>query len=201
MLNEVCYCLITSDYRSDNTLQCDSKHTIEMRARLSTISNITSSQLLTMLQSWIRNSSKIIVNGEVLTVTSIYFLPISSTPELNSTSPSHTSSYETNMKNIVILFTASGSAGGFLLLICACCIIISVRIIKKLKSKRNYKLKPKFVVNTISNNVMSLQYIYRVHKILGREDDNEEHYHLVEETKFYNEQYFVCDINNISPNK
>ena len=44
-------------------------------------------------------------------------------------------------------------------------------------------------------------YIYRVHKILEREDDNEEHYHLIEEAKIHNEQYFVCDNNNISPNR
>ena len=152
MLNKVCYCLITSDYISDNTLQCDSEHTIQMRARLSAISNITSSQLLTILQNWIRNTSEIIVDGQVLTVTSIYFLSNSPTPDL-----SQTSNY--NTKDIVILFTASGSASGFLLLLCTCCIITSVRIFKKLKSKRNYILKPKFVLNTISNNIMSLQYI------------------------------------------
>ena len=154
MLNKVCYCLITSDYRSDNTLQCDSEHTIQMRARLSTVSNFTMSQLLSIFQNWIKNTSEIIVDGEVLTVTSVYFLSNDSILDLT---PIQTSNYETNMKNIVILFTASGSASGFLLLLCACCIII---LIKKLKSKRNYKLKPKFVVNTISNNVISLQYIY-----------------------------------------
>ena len=125
-----------------------------MRARLSTVSNFTMSQLLSIFQNWIKNTSEIIVDGEVLTVTSVYFLSNDSILDLT---PIQTSNYKTNMKNIVILFTASGSASGFLLLLCACCIIISIQ---KLKSKRNYKLKPKFVVNTISNNVLSLQYIY-----------------------------------------
>ena len=147
-----------------------------MRARLSAISNFTTSQLLSILQNWITNTSEIIVDGQVLTVTSVYFLsndtttiltnpgpsdttpvltspsPSDTTPVLTGNNPNQTSNYETNMRNVVILFTAIGSASGFLLFLCACCIIISVKIFKKLKSKKYNKLKPKFVVNTISNN-------------------------------------------------
>ena len=45
-----------------------------MRARLSAISNYTISQLLTILQNWTRDTSDIIVDGQMLTVTSVYFL-------------------------------------------------------------------------------------------------------------------------------
>ena len=201
MLNKVCYCSITSDYISDNTLQCDSENTTQMRARLSAISNFTTSHLLSILQNWTTHTAKIIVDGQVLTVTSVYFLSNDTTPVLTSPSPSdttpvltspspsdttpvltspsssdttpvltsdnpnQTSNYETNrknVKNVVILLTAIGSASGFLLFLCACCIIISVRILKKLKSKRHNKLKPKFVVNTISNNFVITKYIENI---------------------------------------
>ena len=35
----------------------------------------------------------------------------------------------------------------------------------------------------------------------GSEDDIEDHYHLVTDTKFHNEQYFVRDDIDISPNR
>ena len=79
-MNKVCYCSITSDYISDNTLQCDSEHTVQMRARLSAISNYTTSQLLSILQNWTADSSEIIVDGQTLTVTSFYFLSNDTTP-------------------------------------------------------------------------------------------------------------------------
>ena len=129
MLNKVCYCSITSDYISDNILQCDSEHTIQMRARLSAISNFTTLQLLAILQNWIANTSEIIVDGQVLTVTSVYFL-------------SNDTSNET--KKNVILFSAIGSVSGSLFL-CVCCIIISVCIFKKYISKRYDNLKTRFV--------------------------------------------------------
>ena len=34
-----------------------------------------------------------------------------------------------------------------------------------------------------------------------RDNDNENYYHLVAETKLYDEQYFVHDDNDISPNR
>ena len=129
MLNKVCYCSITSDYISDNTLQCDSEHTIQMRARLSAISHFTTLQLLAILQNWIANTSEIIVDGQVLTVTSVYFL-------------SNDTSNET--KKNVILFSAIGSVSGSLFLF-VCCIIISVCIFKKYISKRYDNLKTRFV--------------------------------------------------------
>ena len=90
MLNKVCYCSITSDYISDNTLQCDSEHTLQMRVRLSAISNFTTSQLLSILQNWITNTSEIIVDGQVLTVTSVYLMAINTTPVLTSPTPNDT---------------------------------------------------------------------------------------------------------------
>ena len=117
-----------------------------MRARLSAISNFTTSQLLSILQNSIANTSEIIVDGQVLTVTSVYFLSNNTTPVLTSPSPTQTSSIETNTKRNVILFSAIGSGGGLSLFICVCCIIISICIFNKIKSKRNGNLKPRFVV-------------------------------------------------------
>ena len=145
MLNKVCYCSITSDYISDNTLQCDSKHTIQMRARLSAISNYTTLQLLTILQTWIANTSEIIVDGQVLTVISIYFLSNDRNSVLASGSPNQTSNDENNTKNKVILFGAIGSACGLSLFVCVCCKIILICIFKKFNLKRNFELKPRFV--------------------------------------------------------
>ena len=45
-----------------------------MRARLSAISNFTTSQLMAILQNWTANTSAIIVDGQLLTVTSVSFL-------------------------------------------------------------------------------------------------------------------------------
>ena len=106
-----------------------------MRARLSAISNFTTSQLLTILQNWTRVSSEIVVDGQVLTVISVYFLSNNSMPILTSGTT----------KDKVILFSTIGSAGGLSFFLCVCCIIISVCICKKFKSNRNYKLKPRFV--------------------------------------------------------
>ena len=146
MLNKVCYCSITSDYISDTTLQCDSEHTIQMRARLSAISNFTTSQLLTILQNWTRDTSYIIVDGQMLTVTSVYFLSNNMTSVFANGSSNQKSNNETNTRNKLIIFSAIGSAGGLSLFLCACCSIISVYIVMKFKSKRNDNLKPRFVV-------------------------------------------------------
>ena len=131
-MNKVCYCSITSDYLSDNTLQCDNEHTIQMRVRLSAISNYTTSQLLKILRNWTANNSEIIVDGQVLTVTSVYFLSNDMTRSRSNTKK-------------VILFSTIGSAGGLSFFLCFCCIIISVCILNKFKSKQNDKLKPRFV--------------------------------------------------------
>ena len=120
-----------------------------MRARLSAISNFTTSQLLTVLQNLITESSEIIVDGQVLTVISVYFLSNDTTPVLPSASPNQTSNNETGTKNNVILFSAICSAGGLSLLLCVCCIIISVCTFKKFRTNN---LKPRFVVLIISNN-------------------------------------------------
>ena len=124
-----------------------------MRARLSAISNFTTSQLLTILQNWITDTSEIIVDGQVLTVTSVYFLSNDTTPVLTSTNPIQTSIINSNTHNKVILFSAIGSAGGLSLFVCICCVIISVCIFQKYKSQKSYKFKPRFVANIISNNV------------------------------------------------
>ena len=99
-----------------------------MRARLSAISNYTTSQLLTILQNWTTNTSDIKVDGQVLTVTSVYFLS-------NDTTPTQISNNDNNTKSNVILFSAIGSAGGFALFLCVCCIIISVCIFMKFNQK------------------------------------------------------------------
>ena len=114
-----------------------------MRARLSAISNFTTSQLLTILQNWITHTSEIIIDGQVLKVISVYFLSNDTT----STSPTQTSNVESNSNN-VILFSAIGSAGGLLFILCACCITISVCIFKKFKTKRNNNLIPRFIIHT-----------------------------------------------------
>ena len=124
-----------------------------MRARLSAISNYTTSQLLIIIQNWTRDTSEIIVDGQVLTVTSVYFLSNDITPVPTSTSPSQTSINNSNTQNKVILFSAIGSGVGFSLFVCICCIIISVCIFQKCKARKSYKLKPRFVANIISNNV------------------------------------------------
>ena len=69
-----------------------------MRARLSAISNFTTLQLLTILQNWITHTSVIIINGQVLTVTSVSFLSNDTTQVLASGSPNQTSNDETNTK-------------------------------------------------------------------------------------------------------
>ena len=63
-----------------------------MRARLSAISNYTTSQLLTILQNWTRDTLEIIFDGQVLTVTSVYFLSNDETPVLSIASQNQTSS-------------------------------------------------------------------------------------------------------------
>ena len=111
-----------------------------MRARLSAISNFTTSQLLSILQNWTTHTSEIIVDGQVLKVTSVYFLS-------NDSMSVHTSdNNETKSKGKVILFSVIGSAGGLSLFLCVCCIIISVCIFKRLKSTKDLNLKPRFVV-------------------------------------------------------
>ena len=115
-----------------------------MRATLAAISNFTTSQLLTILQNWTANTSEIIVDGQVLTVTSVYFLSNETTPALASGSPNQTSNNEAKGKGKVILFSAIGSAGGLSLFLCVCCIIISICIFKK--STNNFTLKPRFAV-------------------------------------------------------
>ena len=107
-----------------------------MRARLSAISNFTTSQLLTILQNWITDTSEIIVDGQALTVTSVYFLS-------NDSMPAHANG---TAKDKVILFSAIGSAVGLSLFLCVCCIIISVCIFKKFKSKRNNHINPRLAV-------------------------------------------------------
>ena len=118
-----------------------------MRARLSAISNFTTSQLLTILQNWITHTSEIIVDGDVLTMTSASFLSNDTTSVLTSISPTQTSSIsarvnqssinETKRNDYMILFSAIGSAGGLSLFLCVCGIIISVCIFMNFKSKRN----------------------------------------------------------------
>ena len=123
-----------------------------MRARLSAISNFTTSQLLSILQNWTTHTSEIIVDGQVLTVTSVYFLSNDTNPVLTNDSPNQTSNIETNTKNKVILFSAIGSAGGLSLFLCVCCIIISGCIFMNFKSKRNDHLKARLVVYVTSTN-------------------------------------------------
>ena len=120
-----------------------------MRARLSAISNYTTSQLLTILQNWTRDTSEIRVDGQVLTVTSVYFLSNDTTPVLASASTNQSSSNETKTNKNVILSSAIGSVGGGSLFLCVCCIVISVFIFKKIKTKRNDHLKPRFVLYII----------------------------------------------------
>ena len=113
-----------------------------MRARLSAISNYSTSQLLTILQNWITNSSEIIVDGQVLTVTSVYFLLNDSIPVLTSGTT----------KDEVILFSAIASVGGLSLFLCFCCIILLVCIFMKFKSKGHNNLKRRFVIYILFNN-------------------------------------------------
>ena len=116
-----------------------------MRARLSAISNFTTSQLLTILQNWIADTSYIFVDEQMLTVTSVYFPSNDTTQVLTSAITNQSSNNETETKSNVILFSAIGSASGGSLFLCVCCIIISVCIFKKIESKRHYHLKRRFV--------------------------------------------------------
>ena len=175
-----------------------------MRARLSAVSNFTTSQLLTILQNWIAHTSEIIVDGQVLTVTSVYFLSNDTTQVLASGSPNKTSNDETNTKKNVILFSAIGSAGGLLLFLFVCCIIILACIFKKFKSKRNNNLKARFVVFVLSNNNDIITIIIcRIHQKQEREDNNEDIYYLATERQLDNELYFIHDHDNdgISSNR
>ena len=104
-----------------------------MRARLSAISNYTTSELLTILQNWTANTSEIVVDGQVLTVISVSFLSNDIIQNRSNTKK-------------VILFSTIGAAGGLSFFLCVCCVIISSCIFTKFKSKRNYKLKPRFVI-------------------------------------------------------
>ena len=113
-----------------------------MRARLSAISNYTTSQLLTILQNWTRDTSEIIVDGQVLTVISVNFLSNDSMPVLTSGTT----------KDEVILFTAIGSVGGLSLFLCFCCVIILVCIFMKFKSKGHDNLKRRFAIYILFNN-------------------------------------------------
>ena len=168
MLNKVCYCSITSDYISDNTLQCDSEHTIQMRARLSAISNFTTSQLLTILQNWISNTLEIMIDGQMLIVTSVYFLSNDTTPVFTSTTPTQTSNNETKTKNKVILFSAIGSVGCLSLFLCVCFIILSIYISKKIRTKRKYNFKSRFVCKYFYYNDDIAMYIQRTRKARKR---------------------------------
>ena len=132
---------------SDNTLQCDNEHTVQMRARLSAISNFTTSQLLIILQNLTADNPEIFVNEQMLTVMSVYFLSNDTTPVYATGSP--TSSNKTQGKNKMVLFSAIGSAGGLSLFLCVCCVIISVCVFRKVKSKGNDNLKPRFVIYII----------------------------------------------------
>ena len=153
MLNKVCYCSITSDYISDNILRCDSKHTVQMRARLSAISNFTTLQLLTILQNWTTNTSEIIVDGEMLIVTSISFMLNDTTSVLATTTPTQIPINESITKLNVFLYSAVGFVGTSFFFLCISCIIISVGV---LKSKRSHKIIPKlvvYVINYIDNDI------------------------------------------------
>ena len=133
-----------------------------MRARLSAISNFTTSKLLTILQNWMTNTSEIILDGQVLTVTSVYFLSNDSSSVLASTSPTQissisaranqSSSNETKTKRNVVLFISVGSAGGLLLFLCVCFIIILVCIFMNFKSMRHGHFKARLVVYIIVTN-------------------------------------------------
>ena len=121
-----------------------------MRARLSAISNFTTSQLLSILQNWITDTSEIIVDGQVLTVTSIFFLSNDTTPVLASISPTQISNNETKTKNKAILYSVIGCIGGLSLVLCVCFIILSICISKKFKTKTSYNLKSRFVYKYFS---------------------------------------------------
>ena len=120
-----------------------------MRAKLSAISNFTTSQLLTILQNWTADTPDIFVDEQMLTLTSVYFLSNDTTPVLTSPIANQNSSNGTKTKSNVILFSTIGSASCGSLFLCICCITISVCILKKNKSKRNENLKSRFVVYTM----------------------------------------------------
>ena len=126
-----------------------------MRARLSAISNYTTTQLLTILQNWTRNTSDIIVDGQVLIVTSVYFLLNDTTSVLHSTSPTQIPSIESMTLKNVYLYSAAAFVGTLFLFASISCIIISVGV---LKSVRNHKIIPMlvvYIINYIDNDVVS----------------------------------------------
>ena len=174
-----------------------------MRARLSAISNFTTSQLLSILQNWTTHTSEIIVDGQVLTVTSVYFLSNDTNPVLTNDSPNQTSNIETNTKNKVILFSAIGSAGGLSLFLCVCCIIISGCIFMNFKSKRNDHLKARLVVYVTSTN-NDVIIIYTENKKSKKEKIAIKiSAYLATETNLNTELYYAHDHDNndISPNR
>ena len=177
-----------------------------MRARLSAISNFTTAQLLTILQNWTGDTSEIVFDGQVLTVTSLYFLSNDTTPVFTSAIVNQSSSNKTKRKNNVTLFSAICSAGGGSLFLFICCIIMSVFIFKKIKTERNDHLKQRFVFLHNTNLfeiqiIMMLLYVYRCYEMQGKESDTEDHYYYETETKLNNEQFIVCDKIDISHNK
>ena len=174
-----------------------------MRAKLSAVSNFTTPQLLTILQNWITNTSKIIVDGQVLRVTSVYFLSNDITPVPASGSPNLKGNNETNTKNKEIVFSAIGSAGGLSLFICICCIITSVSICQKFKSKINDHLKPRFVLciieNIIINDVIIMH--YRENEMKERKDDDKHHFYSQSERTPNNKLDLLRNKISISPNR
>ena len=117
-----------------------------MRARLSTISNFTTLQLLTILQNWTADTPDIFIDKQMLTVTSVYFLSNDTTPVLTSAITNQSSTYEIKPKNNVILFSTIGSVGGGSLFLSVFCVIVSVCIIMKFKLKRNENIRPRLVL-------------------------------------------------------
>ena len=123
-----------------------------MRARLSAISNYTTSQLLIILQNWTRNTSEIIVDGQMLIVTSVNFLSNDTTPVLTSIGPTQTPNTEPTTKRNVILYFSIGFVGTSFLFLAVSGIIMPFGL---LKSKRNHKIVPKlaeYIIIYIYNN-------------------------------------------------
>ena len=67
----------------------------------------------------------------------------------------------------------------------------------KIKEKLQIKNKVCLSMPFLKDDVITIY--NRVHKMKGREDDNEDYYYLVAETKLH-KHCFVCDDNNISSN-